>query len=52
MYHINFNAESCHNFEIHTFRLVESHKSFGVKMSLKFLEVLQPFSEADTGGVP
>ena len=37
-----------YNFAIYTFRLVESYKSFCVRPPL---EILQPFSEAATGGV-
>ena len=53
MYHTHFNAESCHNFAIYTFRLVKSYKSFRIRLPLEILRNFsKPFSEAATGGVP
>ena len=52
-YHTRFNAESCHDFVIYTFRLVKSCKLFRVKQPLEILRnSSKPFSEAATGGVP
>ena len=36
-YHTNLNAKSCHDFALHTFRLVEPYKSFPLKPQLEIL---------------